>query len=37
MKSQPFRIGQIYRDVLQDGERTRLPLVLKDAARFCSE
>jgi hypothetical protein len=35
MKSQPFKIGQIYRDVLQDGETRRTPVMLKDATRFC--
>jgi hypothetical protein len=35
MKSQPFKVGQIYKDVLQDGETLRLPVMLKDAARFC--
>jgi hypothetical protein len=37
MKSQPFKVGQIYRDVLQDGETRRVPLMLKDAAAFCRE
>jgi hypothetical protein len=38
MKSQPFEIGRIYKkDVLQDGEIQRTPLMLKDAAAFCRE
>jgi hypothetical protein len=33
MKSQSFQIGQIYQNILRDGEKVRVPL--KDAARFC--
>ena len=38
-KSQPFKIGQIYRNVLQDGETLRVPVMLRDAAPagFCKE